>query len=824
MSAFADALLLLVVVASLTLGIIAIVNASAALRRVRELEGKLDALREEAAIARLVATSRATEVAAALAALAAAERPVEVGRRARLDPDLHEASPSGVVALTPIEPLRSIEEVEQRSGAAEDSQPAGSREPTARAPGARLGPANTTSDRVERALGLVWATRIGAAMLLLGVLFFFKVAVERNWLGPWARVGLGVAAGLVCVGLAARLRTRLNERWVGAMVGLGLAILLASAWAAHALYHLVPGWVAFLALSAFAVGTGMLAVRWRLEAVLVSATAAGFVNLAALSGSFPGHALYLLFAAVLGGAALFTAVARGWLLAALAVPLGLVPGLVSRHFGAPDWLDAAFGPALPVPGGVDTVVALLIAVLLAAAFVAAARRLVAHTLVADTLLWTAVILPLSLAAMLVPERLPLGTFVAVFALAVALERWFFEAARGERATLPLDALHLATHALGGLVVLGSTLAGPGAPSDLELVPALVFVLVGLASAATAPSRPAFVALELAILSGFAFLWACGHGSWSAPQPASLALPLVTAAGLGFVLARDRRRPRAPEDGASPIALCAAIAVVALLVVAVFRMRLPEPWTTMVLVGFALALMAITRRTSNWVAWLATSALALALMSFLAQDVAVPNAQRMDFLASEGARGAYFPLPFIGPRALPLLAIALAALAFRSLARREHAPPWLQSLHTTVRIAGFALAFGYALDQATLVVSLVATAGVDMADADLSGSRLAGARAATVVALTAVMALFGAAVLAWGFAVRSRLDRWVGLGVVGLALLKLVTYDLSVMDSVARTIVLVCFGALLLASGFLYARFAPGVKSLLGADRSDTAPD
>lgn len=812
MSAFADAMLLLLVLASLTLAIIALVNASTANRRARELDKKIVDLRDELTRAMRDLARRPVDTAAAPATLAqvaplvsnAALAEIE---RLRQDPavDLDQALIAmGSARVTPVpEPLH------EARAAAREKLPEAS--------------ATTTSDRVERAVGLVWATRIGAAMLLSGVLFFFKVAVDKNWLGPWARIGLGVAAGLTCIGLAAWLRKRLAEGWVGAMVGLGLAILLASAWVAHGLYHLVPAWVAFAALSAFAVGAGMLALAWRLEAVLVSATSAGFLNLAALSGGFSGHAMFMLFGAVLGLAALFTAVRREWLLAVVTVPLGLVPGLVSRHLGSPDALASMFGPALPAPGGIDTVVALAIALVVAVSFVIAARRLFAHRVVGDLLLWSAVILPLSLAAMLLHERLPLAIFVAVMALVVALERHFFERPRTSTdatgiGAVPLEALHIAMHGLGALVLLIGTAVGPGPVGNLELVPALAFVLIGLASASDAPSRPTFVALELAILSAFAFLWSTAHGSWSVPQPVSLALPLVTAAALGFVALRERRLATTSPDqtGADPVSLCASIASTALIVIAIFRMHLPDPWTCIALAGLSLVLMTLIRKTSPWVAWLAVAVLGLAFLT-LSTQLSAPDPQRSEFLNSEGLRGAYFPAPFIGAQGLPLLAIAAVALAFRLVAgapARPRVPGWWPGLHTTIRVAGFVLALAYVLDQTSLIVSLLATSGVNMHDIESILRHVDDARDTLVVALTALLALFGAAVLAWGFSVRSRLDRWVGLIGVGLALLKLVTYDLSVMDSVARTVVLVCFGALLLASGFLYARFAPGMKSLL----------
>src|SRR5690606_12563759 len=69
-------------------------------------------------------------------------------------------------------------------------------------------------ETVEAALGLKWATRIGGALLLLGAAFFFKYAVDRNWLGPWARVALGAGSGVAALVIAAFLRRKANATWV----------------------------------------------------------------------------------------------------------------------------------------------------------------------------------------------------------------------------------------------------------------------------------------------------------------------------------------------------------------------------------------------------------------------------------------------------------------------------------------------------------------------------------------------------------------------------------------------------------------------------------
>ncbi len=790
-----ETFLALLAVAGLVLGIIGVSNAGAAMRRQRLLEARIDALEKRQA--EMSAGDRK-----------AAHEGVEVA--------LHEADPGGadVVASLSAEsgpPLVVLHEEVERSRSVEQVD---------------IGaPRPLVSDRVERALGLVWATRIGAGLLLLGVLFFFKVAVERNWLGPWSRVGLGLGVGVTCIALAAALRRRVGQRWVGAMVGVGMAIVLASVWVAHGLYGLVPQWVAFGALSIFAVMAGVLAVAWEVESVLVTASALGFINLAALSGVFPDHTTFMVYGTALSGALLFPAMRHRWDLAAMSVPLGLIPALVSRHFGPPDVLLGVFGGPLPVGGTGDIVGAIVLALVVAVMFVTVARRLWEQEVAVAFLCWSAVVLPLGMAGALVDDGFVLGAIGFGMSLAVAVWRRVFEAGAGQ-SVAALDTLWMATHMSVGLLLVVAVSGELHEPGLVDLVFVVGYILVSVSSAVMSRDSGSSRGRELAVVAAMVILWSLLHESWQRPGVAAIGAALVGAsalvlAALWVLRSELAGAPEGAGDGDQRRAVIgsASISALVLVVLAVFRMRLDEPATTLILGGLGLLVAALARRAQQSFVWLSSVLLMMALLVFATVDVPAAERSRYEFLATGGASGAYFPAPWVGVAGLSMLALAVVGLMMRRVARRAGASPSFERHQAVIRVAGFGFLLGYLITQVLLVVQNGALAGV------AGGARLdewhirdlvAETNELTTVLTTAVLAIFGALVLAWGFIVRARLDRWVGLVAVAAALGKLVTYDLTIMDSVARTVVLVSFGVLLLASGFLYARFAPGVKSLLGA--------
>ena len=115
------------------------------------------------------------------------------------------------------------------------------------------------------AKALAWA---GGVVTLLGVVFFFVLAVNRGWIGPGTRVGLGAAASLIVFAAGLVLERRYGALYSSlAAVGAGIAGGYATLLAATALYDMLPTWGALLAASAIA-GLGLaVSLLWSSEIV-----------------------------------------------------------------------------------------------------------------------------------------------------------------------------------------------------------------------------------------------------------------------------------------------------------------------------------------------------------------------------------------------------------------------------------------------------------------------------------------------------------------------------------------------------------------------------
>jgi uncharacterized membrane protein len=127
------------------------------------------------------------------------------------------------------------------------------------------------------AKALAWA---GGAVTLLGIVFFFVLAVDRGWIGPVTRVMLGSIASAAVFGAGVYVKRRFEDLYVSALaaVGTGVAGGYMTLLAAKVLYDLVPDWAA-LAIAVVIAGVGVVtALAWSSELIaglgLIGATLA----------------------------------------------------------------------------------------------------------------------------------------------------------------------------------------------------------------------------------------------------------------------------------------------------------------------------------------------------------------------------------------------------------------------------------------------------------------------------------------------------------------------------------------------------------------------
>lgn len=121
--------------------------------------------------------------------------------------------------------------------------------------------------RLEIRVGLTLINRLGVITLVIGIGFFFKWAVDNQWIGPARRVELGVLAGFFALAAADYLWRKGQQVFAQGVTGAGAAILYLSTYAAFGFYSLIPQTFAFACMFVATLLTCALALRYNSIAI-----------------------------------------------------------------------------------------------------------------------------------------------------------------------------------------------------------------------------------------------------------------------------------------------------------------------------------------------------------------------------------------------------------------------------------------------------------------------------------------------------------------------------------------------------------------------------
>lgn len=176
---------------------------------------------------------------------------------------------------------------------------------------------------------VVWlAGGLGGFALLLTALFALVTVVERGWLGPSARIAMGLVAGTVAWVGGTRLRSRLP--WVGsALSGAGIGTLYGTLYAGASRFEVLPSSLASVAMIAVT-GVAMLRATVDRDRFVAWLALLGGVLTPWLvsTGENRPYALFL-YLALLATGVLAAARRRGW----PDLVVGAALGVAALHVG-----------------------------------------------------------------------------------------------------------------------------------------------------------------------------------------------------------------------------------------------------------------------------------------------------------------------------------------------------------------------------------------------------------------------------------------------------------------------------------------------------------
>ncbi len=179
--------------------------------------------------------------------------------------------------------------------------------------GARFYTKAPQRNTVENIIGAHWLNRVGIAALLIGVAFFLKYAFDNEWIGPAARIGIGMIAGTALLIWSDRFHKRGHQLFGHSLDVVAVGILYLSIWASSETYDLIPTGGAFGAMAIVSVALVVLAIRHQSEFLAGLALTSGFLTPVLLSTGTNRQLALFSYVALLDVAALVLVALYPWM-------------------------------------------------------------------------------------------------------------------------------------------------------------------------------------------------------------------------------------------------------------------------------------------------------------------------------------------------------------------------------------------------------------------------------------------------------------------------------------------------------------------------------
>ena len=130
---------------------------------------------------------------------------------------------------------------------------------------------------IEKFIGENLFNKIGIAILVFGIGFFVKYAIDQNWINEYGRVAIGLSCGVILVGLAHYLRNSYRS-FSSVLAGGGIAVFYFTiAFAMHQ-YHIIGQTAAFIIMIIITGFAVVLALLYDKLELAVIAAIGGFLT------------------------------------------------------------------------------------------------------------------------------------------------------------------------------------------------------------------------------------------------------------------------------------------------------------------------------------------------------------------------------------------------------------------------------------------------------------------------------------------------------------------------------------------------------------------
>jgi uncharacterized membrane protein len=164
---------------------------------------------------------------------------------------------------------------------------------------------------LEKFIGENLINKVGIAVLVLGIAFFVKYAIDQNWIGETGRVSIGLLCGALLVGIAHSLRTGYRA-FSSVLAGGGIAVFYFTIAFAFHQYHLLTQTQAFIGMVVVTGFSVALSVLYDKVELAVIAAVGGFLTPLLVSTGQGNYIILLTYLIILNTGLLLLSAVKRW--------------------------------------------------------------------------------------------------------------------------------------------------------------------------------------------------------------------------------------------------------------------------------------------------------------------------------------------------------------------------------------------------------------------------------------------------------------------------------------------------------------------------------
>lgn len=163
----------------------------------------------------------------------------------------------------------------------------------------------------EKLIGENWLNKIGIAILVIGVGFFVKYAIDKNWIGELGRVGIGMLVGGVLIGIAHFLRKKYRA-FSSVLIGGGISVFYYTISIAYHHYDVFSQSAAFGIMIGITILSTILAVIYDRKELAIIALIGGFTSPFMVQGEHANYIAFFTYIAILNSGFLALSYFKKW--------------------------------------------------------------------------------------------------------------------------------------------------------------------------------------------------------------------------------------------------------------------------------------------------------------------------------------------------------------------------------------------------------------------------------------------------------------------------------------------------------------------------------